>query len=358
MKKAKTRVGTAYGYDDKLREYIMKLTIREIAKMAGVSPATVSKVINQTGRISPKTIQKVKRVIEETGYQPSFSAKTLTTKKSNMIGLIYAGEVNVEFNHPFFNHVINSFKNTIGRLGYDILVFSNQNFNMGTLDYVARARHYQLDGCLIIAGEQIGDSIIKLDESNIPTVGVDLELTGEKSTYVMSDNKKISKHVVEYFYLHSIRKLAFLGGQKGSQVSNERKDSFIQSMKDFGMNVNDEWIKYGNYFEESGYEKMKEILQGTHRPDGVFAVSDMMALGAIRAIKEAGLSVPDDIKVVGCDDIEACRYTDPTLATVKQDQVKIGKLAAIMLHDLINHNKVPKSLLVDSELIIRDSCKV
>ncbi|WP_347834657.1 LacI family DNA-binding transcriptional regulator [Gracilibacillus sp. JCM 18860] len=90
----------------------MKLTIREIAKMAGgVSPGTVSKVMNQTGSLSPKTIQKVKQVIEETGYQPSFSAKALATKKSNMIGLIYAGEVNVEFNHPFFNQVINSFKN-------------------------------------------------------------------------------------------------------------------------------------------------------------------------------------------------------------------------------------------------------
>ncbi|SES23901.1 transcriptional regulator, LacI family [Gracilibacillus ureilyticus] len=336
----------------------MKLTIREIAKMAGVSPATVSKVINQTGRISPNTIQKVKRIIEETGYQPSFSAKTLTTKKSNMIGLIYAGELNVEFNHPFFNHVINSFKNTIGLLGYDILVFSNQAINIGEVDYIARASHYQLDGCLIIAGEDIGDSITKLDESNIPTVGVDLELSGEQSSYVMTDNKKVSKQVVEYFYLHGIRKVAFLAGQEKSQVSNERRESFVQSMKEFGMDVDDNWIKYGNYFEESGYEKMKEILQEDSRPDAVFAVSDMMALGAMRAIKEAGLSVPKDIKVVGCDDIEACRYSDPSLATVKQDQIKIGKLAATMLHDLISERKVPKSLLVDPELIIRDSCKV
>lgn len=257
----------------------MKLTIREIAKMAGVSPGTVSKVINQKGSIGSDTIQKVKKVIEDTGYQPSFSAKALATKKSNMIGLIYAGEVYVEFNHPFFNQVINVFKNTIGQLGYDILVFSNQAFNIGKEDYVARAKHYQLDGCLIIAGENIEEAINQLDQSDIPTVAVDLELSGERSSYVMTDNQKISRQVVEYFYLNGIRKLAFIGGQENSVISNVRKDSFIQSMKDFGMDLRYEWIKYGNYFEESGYEKMTEILKEDVKPDAVYAVSDMMALG-------------------------------------------------------------------------------
>ncbi|WP_337747087.1 LacI family DNA-binding transcriptional regulator [Gracilibacillus saliphilus] len=340
------------------RDKIMKLTIREIAKMAGVSPGTVSKVINQTGSISPNTIQKVKKVIEDTGYQPSFSAKALATKKSNMIGLIYAGEVHVEFNHPFFNQVINAFKNTVGQLGYDILVFSNQSFNIGKEDYVARAKHYQLDGCLIIAGEHIEEAIYQLDQSDIPTVAVDLELSGEHSSYVMTDNEKISRQVVEYFYLNGIRKLAFIGGQEDSIISNVRKASYEQSMKDFGMDLRDQWIKYGNFFEESGYEKMKEILEEGSIPEAVYAVSDMMALGALKAIKEAGLSVPKDIKIIGCDDIEACRYSDPTLATVKQDQMKIGKLAANMLHDLINERKVQKSVYVDPELIIRDSGQI
>ncbi|SER51964.1 transcriptional regulator, LacI family [Gracilibacillus ureilyticus] len=336
----------------------MKLTIREIAKMAGVSPGTVSKVINQTGSISPNTIKKVKRIIEETGYQPSFSAKALATKKSNMIGLIYAGEVNVEFNHPFFNQVINSFKNAVGQLGYDILIFSNQSFNIGKEDYVARAKHYQLDGCLVIAGEHIEEAVYRLDQSDIPTVAVDLKLTGEKSSFIMTDNEKISRQVVEYFYLNGLRQLAYIGGPVDSVISNIRKDAFIQGIKDYGMHYEEEWIKHGNYFEESGYLKMKEILQYDRLPDGVFAASDMMALGVVRAIKEAGKSVPHDFKVIGCDDIEACRYSSPSLATVKQDQVKIGKLAANILHDLINNRKVQQSVLVDPELIIRESGEI
>lgn len=336
----------------------MKLTIREIAKMAGVSPGTVSKVMNQTGNLSPATIQKVKKIIDETGYQPSFSAKALATKKSNLIGLIYAGEVNVDFNHPFFNQVINTFKNAVGQLGYDLLIFSNQSFNLGKEDYVARAKHFQLDGCLIISGENIEEAVYELDQSEIPTVAVDLKLTGERSSYVMTDNKKISRQVVEFFYLNGLRKVAFIGGNKDSIITNVRKDSFVQSMGDFGMDLRKEWIKYGDYFETSGYLKMKEILQEGPLPDAVFAVSDMMALGAIKAIKEAGITIPEDIKVIGCDDIEACRYSDPNLATVKQDQQKIGLLAANLLNDLISGNKVQKSFFVDPELIIRKSSEI
>ncbi|PWU69323.1 LacI family DNA-binding transcriptional regulator [Gracilibacillus dipsosauri] len=336
----------------------MKLTIREIAKMAGVSPGTVSKVMNQTGSLSPKTIQKVKQVIEETGYQPSFSAKALATKKSNMIGLIYAGEVNVEFNHPFFNQVINSFKNAVGKLGYDILVFSNQSFNIGKEDYVARSKHYQLDGCLIIAGEQIEDDIYELDQSDIPTVAVDLKLSGDRSSYVMTDNEKISRQVVEYFYLKGIRSIAFLGGNRDSNITIVRRDAFIRAMNDYGMDYREEWVKYGNYFEESGYENMLQLLQKEEQPEAVFAASDMMALGAIKAIKEKGLSIPEQMKIVGCDDIEACRYSDPPLATVRQDQVKIGLLTAHILHDLINDRQVQNSVFVDPELIIRKSGEV
>ncbi|SDK02657.1 LacI family DNA-binding transcriptional regulator [Sediminibacillus albus] len=333
----------------------MKLTIKDIAKMADVSPGTVSKIINNTGSIGYKTKEKVMKIIEETGYQPSFSAKSLATKKSNLIGLIYAGEVDVDFNHPFFNQVINAFRKTIGQLGYDILVFSNNQFSKNKEDYLARCKHFQLDGCIVVAGEHIEDSVYELDQSTVPCVGVDIELTGPQSSYVTTDNSKVAAKVVEYFYLHSVKDIAFIGGQRDSVISNIRKDGFIHSMNQFGIKINEEWIKYGNYFEDSGYEAMQAMLTDRPYPKAVFAASDMMALGALKAIKEAGLRVPEDIKLLGCDDIEACRYSDPTLSTVKQDKEKIGKLAAYMLHDLINGNAEPSSILVDPELVIRGS---
>ncbi|SES23957.1 transcriptional regulator, LacI family [Gracilibacillus ureilyticus] len=332
----------------------MRLTIKDVAKMAGVSPGTVSKVINKTGSISAETAKKVDKIIVETGYRPSFSAKSLATKKSNLIGLIF----HVEFSHPFFNEIVNSFKVTIGELGYDMLVFSRENFSNTKEDYIAKCQYFQLDGCVIISGEELEPPLQELDESDIPCVGIDIELKGPKSSYVSTDNHKVSSKVVEYLYLHSIKEVAFIGGPSDSIVSNIRKNAFLHYLDLFGMVKRPNWIQYGDYFEESGYQAMKRILASSPYPQVVYAASDMMAFGALKALKEEGILVPEEIKLIGCDDIEATRYSNPPLATVKQDRVKMGKLAAYMLHDLISGNADSFSILVDPQLIIRESCTI
>lgn len=334
----------------------MKLTIKDIAKMAGVSPGTVSKVINNTGSIGSKTKEKILGIIEETGYQPSFSAKSLATQRSNLIALIYAGEINASFNHPFFNEVINSFKKVVGRLGYDILVFSNEKFKQGTEDYLARCKHFQVDGCIVIAGDHIEQAVYKLDQSNIPCVGIDIELNGPRSSFVTTDNFKVGAKVIEHLYLQSIKDIAFIGGPNDSAITNIRQKGFEQTMTQLGIPINKEWFQYGDYFEDSGYKAMKMILKQPYLPQAVFAASDLMALGALTALKEEGIHVPNQMRLIGCDDIEACRYSDPSLTTVKQDKEKMGRLAATMLHDLIEGVSEPRSILVDPELIIRESC--
>ncbi|RSK27682.1 LacI family transcriptional regulator [Bacillus sp. HMF5848] len=334
----------------------MKLTIRDIAKMAGVSPATVSKIMNNYDGISSTTKEKVMNIIEKTGYQPTFSAKSLATKKSNLIGLIYAGKINVELTHPFFNEVINSFKKAVGLKGYDILIFSNERFNKDRDGYLARARHFHVDGCLIISGEKVEEAIYELDQSDIPCVGVDIKLQGPMSSYVVTDNIKVSASVIEHLYLNSVRDIAYIGGMKDSFVSKVRTAGFIKAMEQFRIPVKEEWIQYGDFHERSGYESMKRILAKKPYPQAVFATSDMMALGALAAIKEQGLKVPEDIRLIGCDDIEACRYSNPKLTTVRQDKEKLGKLAAHMIIDLINGDTDPKNIMVDPELVIRESC--
>ncbi len=334
----------------------MNLTIRDIAKLAGVSPATVSKTINNYSGVNEETRRKVQSIIEETGYQPTFSAKALATKKSNLIGLVYAGKINVDIHHPFFNQVIASFNKEIGRLGYDLLTFSNETFKANQSSYIARCRHFQIDGCLIIAGEELEDSIKMLDQSDIPCVGIDLKLEGQNSSFVMTDNHKISSEVVEHFYKHSIKDIAYIGGKPDNAVASIRTEGFFTAMKKFGLSIKDKWVQYGTFFEDSGYEAMKRILEQKPYPEAVFVASDLMALGAIRACKEHGLQVPQDIRIVGCDDIEACRYSSPQLTTVKQDKIMLGKLAARMLNDIVNANHSISPVLIDPTLIIRQSC--
>ena len=334
----------------------MNLTIKDIAQMANVSPGTVSKVINNYDGISEKTKKKVLDIIHQSGFEPSFSARSLATKKSNLIGLIYAGRINVDMTHPYFNEVISSFKKNMGLLGYDILMFSNEKFNTDNGSYLARCRHFNVDGCLIIAGEEVEESTYNLAKEGLPCIGIDIELKGPKASYIMTDNVGLARKVVEYLYLQTIKKVGFIGGKFDSPVSVFRKQGFLEAMNQFGLEVCEDWIQYGDFHEESGYVAMKRILQSENLPEAIFATSDMMALGALQAIKEAGLNCPEDIRLIGCDDIAACRYSSPKLTTVKQDKEKFGKLSAYMLDDLINDRSQLKPVFIDSELIIRESC--
>jgi len=334
----------------------LQLNIKMIAEMAGVSVSTVSKIMNNYSDVSEKTKQKVLEIIEQTGYSPSNSAKTLATKKSSLIGVIFAGELNVDFTHPFFVEVLNSFKKQMGVLGYDLIFFSNEKFISGG-DYFSRCLHFHVDGCVIISGQNMESAIRDLDMSNIPCIGVDLELKGKKSGYVMSDNFKISSKVVEHFYLLGYRELGFIGSTADSDISNMREAGYIRAIEGFGLPVNEKWIVHGgDFFESSGYEAMQKLIQAGPLPRAIFAASDLLALGAIRALKEHGLLIPEDIAIVGCDDIEACKYTSPRLTTVQQNKQRLGILAAHMLYDLINNQAEGSSFVVEPSLIVRESC--
>ncbi|KMY44348.1 transcriptional regulator [Bacillus sp. FJAT-27916] len=334
----------------------MNLTIKDIAQMANVSQGTVSKVINNYEGVSEKTKKKVMDIIHQSGFEPNFSARSLATKKSNLIGLIYAGRINVDMTHPYFNEVISSFKKNMGLLGYDIIMFSNEKFHTDNGSYLARCRHFNVDGCLIIAGEEVEESTYDLALEGLPCIGIDIELKGPKASYIMTDNVGLARKVVEYLYLHAIKKIGFIGGKFDSPVSKFRKQGFLDAMNQFGLEICEDWIQYGDFHEESGYVAMKRILQSNQLPEAVFSTSDMMALGALQAIKEAGLTCPQDIRLIGCDDIAACRYSSPKLTTVKQDKEKFGKLSAYMLDDLINDRSQLKPVFIDSEIIIRESC--
>ncbi|QDP41631.1 LacI family DNA-binding transcriptional regulator [Radiobacillus deserti] len=331
----------------------MKVTIQQLAELTGVSPATVSKVIHNYPDVGEETKEKIMQAIKETGYAPKQNSYN---KKAKTIGVIYA--VGADIKHPFFIDVIDSFAKEIGEDGYNLLFFSSkEETEEATYDYLARCLEADVAGCIIIGGDEIQHYVKELDQSNIPCIGVDIELTGDSSGYLMSDNKNIGKKVVEHFYLLGHREIAFIGGLSSMTVGLLRKQGFYQAMAEFGLDVQENWVEYGDFKESSGYEAMKRLLQKPGPlPSALFAAGDLMAIGAIQAIKEHGLSVPEDIAVIGCDDIDLSRYVTPALTTIHQNTQKIGKLAAHMLEDFINGSTGSSSVMVDSDLVIRSSC--
>lgn len=331
------------------------ITIKDIAKKAGVSQATISKILNDYPDVSQKTKERVFRIMEEAGYRPSHSARTLAQKTSKLIGVVYAGRINADFDHPFFIEVLNAFKRTIGMHGYDLLFFSDETFQKEE-NFYARCLYYKVDGCIIIAGEDVQQSIEDLTKSEIPCIGVDIQLDGPKSGYVMTDNKKISQSVVDYFYLQGHRDIAYIGGANESAVSNIRLKGFRESIHEYGLTLRPEWVIEGDFFEQSGYEAGLSLFKGNaQKPTAVFSSSDLMAFGFMRAMQELGVSIPGDVSLVGCDDQLAARYVQPPLTTVRQNKEKIGRLAALMLLDFIAGRASTARILVEPELIGRET---
>lgn len=324
----------------------MKKTLKDIAKIAGVSPGTVSKVINNYPDVGENTRKKIVEVLQRTGY---ISNQLITKKK--IIGVIYGGRIN--FNHPFFIDVIDSFGKEIGLLDYDLLLFNNDGSN----DYLVRCEEAEIAGCIIMGGDEMQSSIYDIDQSNIPCIGIDIKLTGNKSGYLMTDNIYMGKKVIEHFYLLGHREIGYIGGLQETITGRERTTGFLKAMSEFGLTVKEDWIIYGDFTEESGYKVMGELLSKKNSlPSAIFIASDNMAFGAMTAIEEYGLSIPEDIAIIGCDDIEISRYINQPLTTMRQDKQRIGRLAAHMLKDLDEGVMNSSSVMIDSELIIRSTC--
>ncbi|TQR46426.1 LacI family DNA-binding transcriptional regulator [Paenibacillus popilliae] len=325
---------------------------KTIAQMAGVSLSTVSKIINNYSDVSEETRNRVLEIMRREGYTP-----TPSLKKSNLIVVIFAGKQNVEFTHPFFIEVLNSFKKQIGLLGYDLLFLTNTKAGDEESDYLSRCQAYQVAGCIIISGQDLEPSIDALDQSDIPCLGVDIKLTGKNSGYIMSDNYKLTSKVVEHFYLLGYRDLGYIGSSTSSSISNIRETGYRDAMEALGLTINPEWFVNGSdFFEQSGYDAMQQILKAETLPRAIFAASDLIAIGAMRAIQERKLKVPEDIAIIGCDDIDASKYIQPSLTTMRQNKEKLGILSALMLHDLINNQSSTSSFVVEPELVIRNSC--
>ncbi|SDO64040.1 LacI family DNA-binding transcriptional regulator [Alkalicoccus daliensis] len=333
----------------------MRMTIKEIAELAGVSRATVSKIINNYDDVGEKTKKRVLDIMEQHNYRPSYSAQTLARKKTNVIGVIYAGEVNADFNHPFFVEVIDAFKKQIGFMGYDLLFFSNEKFHKEEEDFLERCRHYNVDGCIVISGGNVQPSVYELDKSEIPCVGLEIQLNGPNSSFVMSDNHQLIELGVDHLVDLGIQNIAYIGGLRGSLITKLREESFRFHMKEKNLPIKTNWMLEGDFFEESGYNAVKKLLLQNELPQAIFASADMMAFGAMRAIKESAYSL-EDFAIIGLDDIPASRYVNPALTTIRQDKVKLGETAATLLHARIEELEVEQGVYLPGELVVRESC--
>ena len=330
-------------------------TIYDIAKNTGFSITTVSKVLNNYTDVSEKTKKKILKAVEEMGYYPNSHARSLMTKKSWTIGVVFMENLGVGIKHPFFNAVIESFKQRAEQFGYDML-FVSRNIINERKSYLDHFQHRGVDGVVVVCSISDDPEVKKLMESPLPTVIIDMH--SSKSSVVYSDNSYGSVLAVDYLHSLGHRKIAHIYGHQETYAGTERLKGFIKALKKHGLDLPKSYFVNGGFFSlESGEQAMKELLSLEDPPTAVYAAGDNMAIGAMKAIREQGLCVPEDISVIGFDDIEIAKHIAPPLTTVKQDMDQIGSNAADLLLEQINEKKkISKAITIPVQLMIRESC--
>lgn len=332
------------------------ITIKDIARLAGVSITTVSKVINNYPDIGQETREKVIRIMKKYNYSPNAIARSLSTSKSNSIGVFIHYHPSRGLHQFFFHEILFGLETNLGKRGYDFVYFSDLKWKR-SCNYLAKCLNRHIDGAILM-GISVDDNLYELLQSNIPVVLLDLNLTGPNATYITSDNVSGAKKAVKHLKELGHQDIGMIGGLKDTFPTKTRSEGFFAETKINGLTVRDEWIIYTSYNEEGGYRAMTRMLKSRELPTAVFCHSDMIAIGAIKAIKDSGYSVPDDFSVIGFDDVEVSTYINPGLTTVRQDSYSMGNQAANLLKSMMeNPGARVEPIVLPVDLIIRESCK-
>ena len=332
-----------------------KLTLEDVAKLAGVHRSTVSRVINDSPNVSPEVRKRVQKVIYSTGYQPNAAARSLASQRSNMIGLVLPRSVSSFFTDPFFQHLTQGVAFGCNNNNFSLSLFlaGNREDEEKILPRISRRGF--LDGILIQAGRPDELLIERLTKSNIPTVIVGRPFIMDGLNYIDIDNISASFKGTQHLLNLGYQRIATITGNHDSTATIDRLEGYKKALNAAGREMNPDLIVEGNFIELDGYMAMKTLF--VKKPDAVFCQSDIMAAGAMRAIQEAGLTVPEDIAVIGFDDIPIARQLEVKLTTIKQPITRFGIKAVELLIDLIeNGTKPARRIILDTELVIRDSC--
>jgi len=317
-------------------------------------------VFNGYDDVSTTTRERVLASARELDYAPTAAARTLVKQRSELVGVVlYTGHEHPDIHHPFFQGVLVGLKRGIGALGYDLLLFATEqpgSSRDGEHSYLRRARQHRVDG-IVLMGVQPGDpEVEKLVRSSTPVIGVDLDVAGNRTSYVTSDNVGGARLAVRHLHSVGHTRIAAIAGAQETKPGADRLLGYRAELRALGLEAVPEYEVEGDFYTESGAAAMRTLLALPQPPTAVTAASDMMAVGAIRAAQAAGVRVPEELAVVGFDDSQLAELVDPPLTTIRQDTIGIGVAAARALAAQIeNPDITPPVLTLPVQLVVRAS---
>ncbi len=328
------------------------VTIKDVAKLAGVSISTVSRVINDSKPVTDEVKQRVIDVIKETGYVPNPLARSLVTKKSKLIGVIVP-----EVSDSFVNEILNGIEAIAKMYDYDILLCNTYSEKEKELENMKMLKTKQAEGVVMVSWMMDQDHLNFMKESGIPAVYISKTARDYDVYSVSTSNENATYDMTKYLIEKNHKDIALIMTSKEDTILEiERKNGYESALKDNNLPVKNEFIKYGTTDYEGGYNSMKELIDENLIPTAVFVTGDEAAVGAINAIFDAGYHVPDDISVAGFNDTKLAKIYRPKLTTVYQPLFDMGAVSIRALIKLINGEVLEqKQIELPYEIIERES---
>lgn len=335
-----------------------KLTLEKIGELAGVSRATVSRVINNHPNIRKEVRQRVLDVIAETGYQPNQAARSLASNRTGLLGLVIPRDIQELFTDLYYPRLIQGVSQACNESGNTLALFIFHTEEEEQQIAAQIMRQGFLDG-VIIAGLHFGDPLNRLVLSNKPVLMIGEPLEYPQASFVDAENQAGAYTAVFHLISLGHQRIATITGRLDMAAGQQRRQGYLDALQDHNLPIDEQLIAAGEFEQGKAYQATFQLIP--HQPDAIFVASDSMALGVLRALADVGLRVPEDVAVVGYDDLApvdtAVPFLSPPLTTIRQPIRRMGMQAVETLLEIIKEPQdPPRRIILPTELIIRESC--
>jgi LacI family transcriptional regulator len=331
---------------------LKRSTLKEVAQLSGVSTATVSNALNETKYVSNEVRDKINAAIKELNYQPNIVAKSLRLQESRIIGVLISDVAN-----PFFSIVVRGIEEELAKSNYSILLCNTESSLEKERKYLEVMIGKRVDGLIVSSAGNTGDYFRSLDKTGVPIVFLNRCPEFMNSDVIMTNNIQGAYSATEHLIRHGYGKIAIITGPFSISTGKDRLIGYKRALEDYGIVESGHLVKEGLFNIESGYDKMKELMEQETKPDAVFISNNSMTLGAYKYLKETGIRIPDQVAVLGYDDPDWAEIVEPPITTVRQPAYQLGVQAANLMVGRINEKQVKREIMyMDTALIIRRSC--
>lgn len=333
-----------------MEELMIMPTIKDVAKKAGVAVSTASYALNGKGKVSASTLERVRKAALELNYQKNGFASDLKSTRTNTIALILS-----DLSGPYYSELIKGVQEVTTSNGYGLIACSSIGGEESTANKFLREK--RVDGAVVLA-HNIDDDLLNLSANqDFPIVVLDRNLANDNIIHVEVNNEDGAMKATEHLIERGHNTIAFVAGPNDSHDSNLRFNGYMKALEKNNLTYYSRFKVTGDFTRDGGYRATRMLIAQQTLPEAIFYANDEMAIGGLQALKEKAIKVPEDISIIGYDDIQLAEYAYPPLTTIRQPKYEIGALSAHMIFQMLSGEEVEKEYMLETELILRESVK-